>query len=646
MKSFAAFYAPYTHVPSNPPPSGWVSIRCCLHEDKEASAGFDVNTGYYKCFRCGAMSPEAFLVKLGEFSSIVEASAFVDNYRKVHELTEVTNTFSHALVFDPRWHDMWRRSVSAVEDALEKREGEVFEFLMEYIESRGLSESVIRKAAIGFLPKEETSWSRDSLVFAYTLGGKVVGLRYRDRSGNKHGEKGTHFCLWGLDELEGKTAAILCEGESDRLRTMAVLEECGESMAHVGVVSTPTGDFRAEWVRDFEGVQKIYSVAQADETAGEMVKKCQTFLGARHEAVTLPWRRAEYGKDVCHWMVTRTAAEFLDVLGIYGVDRVSAFMSGAEFAKIATREDSPLIHKLFNRREIGILAGPPKNRKTWLALNMIRAFVYGEEFLGMPGVKGVGGKVLFIEEEGNEADFCDRLDKVFGGQQWHRDVRVGFRLGVNLDDPWWRESLVKEVRRNQIDLVVADPFQKMTRGDENSAEEMAKPWHTLQDLTNRCARTGVLLLHHFGKTGTVEAGWNALRGSSRLAGEADLGMFLEKDGRTGGNVMALDGRSLRPFDFMPEDMMLYHLGWDEDTGMLTWLPPGSIDVAGGRGRKATKEEREAFLQTLDEWFATSNEVVRLRDVCEASTISQPAARRWIEQSGRFIIAQGFIHPKR
>ena len=55
------------------------------------------------------------------------------------------------------------------------------------------------------------------------------------------------------------------------------------------------------------------------------------------------------------------------------------------------------------------------------------------------------------------------------------------------------------------------------------------------------------MLHHFSKNGTINDTWNALRGSSRIAASADLGIFLQnrESKEPVGVKFRLDGRTLK-----------------------------------------------------------------------------------------------------
>lgn len=44
----------YRHYfPQLPAITGWVSVRCCFHEDTQPSLGINLNFGGFHCFGCG-----------------------------------------------------------------------------------------------------------------------------------------------------------------------------------------------------------------------------------------------------------------------------------------------------------------------------------------------------------------------------------------------------------------------------------------------------------------------------------------------------------------------------------------------------------------------------------------------------------------
>jgi len=63
------------------PRNGWQKLKCPFHNDKHASAGFNEDKGYFKCFTC-EVSGDAYDIIMKQ-----EGVGFVDAKRRAEEIT-------------------------------------------------------------------------------------------------------------------------------------------------------------------------------------------------------------------------------------------------------------------------------------------------------------------------------------------------------------------------------------------------------------------------------------------------------------------------------------------------------------------------------------------------------------------------------
>jgi hypothetical protein len=91
-------------------------------------------------------------------------------------------------------------------------------------------------------------------------------------------------------------------------------------------------------------------------------------------------------------------------------------------------------------------------------------------------------------------------------------------------------------------LLILDPWQRMIVGvDEDKAKETGPAWDEVHRITLECPQCAVLILHHANKAGGLTL--NAIRGSSRFAGEVDLSMIVQVQ-EPGVLHAALEGRDV------------------------------------------------------------------------------------------------------
>lgn len=574
MSNYYDFYATYLDLPTGSD-TDFVSCHCPFkdnhaHGDKTGSAGVNLKNGVFNCFVCGAMSAYKFLLTVDKSLTPPEAAAILDDYRRNTGIIEKTETFTASRVIDPKWSRMVKKAREADLRSLD--------IALEYAESRGLTIESLMSLGVGYLSYEDTHWERDSLVFPYEINGKVVGIRYRDSQGNKGGEPRCHFTIWGADELadypeDSPRIAVVNEGESDRIKSWQILRANGLPYP---VVGTPTATFRHEWVREFEGFYKIIWVPQDDEPSIKATEKFKDYFKDRAVILKLPWRRRQMGKDLCEWCAYNSDKEYVDRIQTHVGEINNRLLTGIEFEQVANKPRHYLIHKLLARRQVAVIAGPPKAFKTWVALNMVRCFLIpGEHLFGIPELYSLEKdlKVLIVEEEGDAEELYQRAKLVLGDiPDWQQRTLWSHHLGVRLDQEDWVDRVSGWISEHNIDVVIFDPLQRLHGKDENSAAEMGDVWTAIHHLTTKFKNLAAIILHHFNKTGGVEDEWEALRGSSRTAAEADLGIFCDRLPLNLGKgcKIRLSGRTLPDLDVYDEGSHTLKLPFNPSNGLLLY----------------------------------------------------------------------------
>lgn len=197
-----------------------------------------------------------------------------------------------------------------------------------------------------------------------------------------------------------------------------------------------------------------------------------------------------------------------------------------ELRNLAESEVPYLISNLLSPGEKMGLTGPPKNYKSWIALNLATAVATGSRFLERGEWQvNEARPVIFIEEEGDVVKFARRVTRAFQDVE-HADFFLIQKMGFSLLDPAQVDSVIERVQQTDAGLLVLDPWQRMIVGvDEDKAKETGPAWDEVHRVTLECPRCAVLVLHHANKAGGL--GLNAIRGSSRFAGEVDLSMIVK-----------------------------------------------------------------------------------------------------------------------
>lgn len=278
------------------------SLKCLYHSDRKPSATVNVKSGFYVCHVCGSFSPYRFLVEIAGIAP-EDASYFINDYlRELYVKDERTGSYlrafphydpSHTYIPTPGQEEEFEEFIKEAKARLRPE----LPIVQEYITARGIKYEMLERFELGYVPHDEEAGQVECLVVPFRVRGKIRAIRGRAYDGRKGAVKNSRFSLWNLDSLEGKSQAVIVEGESDALRTIQALEACG---VDIPVVSVPGNNFRKEWKREFEGIRTIYLIPQDDDASANFVRSALAVLGEeRCKVVELPWKRGDVGKDIC-----------------------------------------------------------------------------------------------------------------------------------------------------------------------------------------------------------------------------------------------------------------------------------------------------------------------------------------------------------
>jgi AAA domain len=503
-------------------------------------------TGAYNCLTHCHKRSMADIIAIFTNVDINEAwgtvNSFRENNKKEIVLDDVSGISKFLPTRNPHFERLYKLSQENLSpDILEVRE---------YLWSRKITFETMQKLGIGWLPETETVWHRDSLVFPYFADGKVIGLRYRDAGTSKSYETGSYVYPWGLDMLDENPTnpvVIITEGESDRCTTWQALN--GE----YPVISIPGSHFQSAWKRELTGIGNLIFLMQDDDASKNLAKSIESSYKDL-KVIQLPWKRGQiYGKDVADWLRYNTPEDLRKLLETKVDLRKKGFITGEEFKEMANYDEEWIIENLLSKKNLLCIGGFAKAKKTICSINMLKSLLTGQNFLGLEDYKVVkpeeGYKILFIEEEGSDRELCGRLNSIFGEDgDWTKNTFWSYSNGVSVDKDVWVDYIIDFCKINKIDIIMLDPFTRLHSADENSAKEMQVVFGNIAKIKREIDNLSIILLHHFTKSGTIESGLRAWRGSSVFPGELDMSILMECIENTGdrGVKIKFTGRKKPP----------------------------------------------------------------------------------------------------
>jgi hypothetical protein len=187
-----------------------------------------------------------------------------------------------------------------------------------------------------------------------------------------------------------------------------------------------------------------------------------------------------------------------------------------------------LIDQLWMSEAVGILGGPPRAYKTWLALEMAVSVASGQPCLGMFPVPQPGPVLLYAAED-SASSLRSRLEsiaRVRNSDFNHLDVRVITADRLRLDQSDDQQRFRATLAIHQPRLVILDPLVRIHCADENASNAVAALLGYFRAL-QRCFHAAILLIHHSRKDPSAGSGLS-LRGSSDFYAWTDSLLFLQR----------------------------------------------------------------------------------------------------------------------
>lgn len=198
-----------------------------------------------------------------------------------------------------------------------------------------------------------------------------------------------------------------------------------------------------------------------------------------------------------------------------------------------------LVRDLIPDEGMTFLGGKKKLGKSWLALQIAQAIAAGVPVLGRETVQG---SVIYICLEDGRRRVKSRLVK----QHTTRGLPITYCTRFPPLDGDGMGTLHDLLGALQPKLVIIDTLAaaKTSKTEENAAGAMADIGNYLRE-TGQYFKCGLLVTHHHGKMTVGDPG-NDLRGSSALAGAADVNLGLYRE--EGGYILRGEGRDIQEFE--------------------------------------------------------------------------------------------------
>jgi len=191
--------------------------------------------------------------------------------------------------------------------------------------------------------------------------------------------------------------------------------------------------------------------------------------------------------------------------------------------------DAPwLVRSLWPASAVGLIGGPPKCAKTWLALDLALSVASDTPCLGAMEVDSPGTALLYLAEDSLQnvrarvQGLCDHRGLNLRRVDLHLITAPSLRLDLDQDT----QRLSATVEKLRPRLLLLDPFVRLHRSDENDSGAISAILADLRTL-QRSFDVAIVLVHHARKNGRGPQGY-ALRGSGDLYAWGDAYAYLSR----------------------------------------------------------------------------------------------------------------------
>jgi hypothetical protein len=151
---------------------------------------------------------------------------------------------------------------------------------------------------------------------------------------------------------------------------------------------------------------------------------------------------------------------------------------------------------------IMLMGGEAKIMKTWLALDMAYTLTVGGSLWGTEYKVSMPTSVHYFEQEVGEIEFQRRVKLKYDvlGKKPVDEFYVDSRLkGLYVDKSEGQKILAKGIEESKAKIAILDPIGRMLNGDENSNNDVARVFASLDELLITFPELSFVVIHHFGK---------------------------------------------------------------------------------------------------------------------------------------------------
>lgn len=218
-----------------------------------------------------------------------------------------------------------------------------------------------------------------------------------------------------------------------------------------------------------------------------------------------------------------------------------ASISAAELQNMKLPEPRWIVPGLISEG-VTLVAGKPKVRKSWLALDVAIAVATGGEVLG---IKCPHAPVVYAALEDSDQRLHGRMDTLLGDTSWPQQLQFEFTL-LPLDHGL--DELRAICAAHGCKMLIVDVWGRIRRAKKHGESLYDYDYQSLKPLVDLAREMGIaiVVVHHERKLDAIDL-LDRVSGSTGLTAAADAILTLTRTGNRG--TLAGRGRDLEEFEW-------------------------------------------------------------------------------------------------
>lgn len=207
--------------------------------------------------------------------------------------------------------------------------------------------------------------------------------------------------------------------------------------------------------------------------------------------------------------------------------------------KLASLEQSFLVHSAIPARAVTFVVGTPGARKSWIAYDLALAVSRGRPWLGLASTKA-GLRTLILNYDNPTVELARRFLRLGATPDDNIVVHTMTGDGDMLKLPERGKELLAIVNAVMPQLIIVDSLRQSHTGDEGSSKDMAAVMSVMRAMT--ACGASVVIAHHVRKAptdpGSIVQAMDTMRGSTELAASADAIISIAVDSDDDGELVS------------------------------------------------------------------------------------------------------------